>query len=325
MPYPTLLDTIGHTPLVELKNINPYQHVTLLAKLEYFNPSFSVKDRIVAHIIREAEKSGKLKEGGTLIENTSGNTGAATAMIAALKGYRCILTMPAKVSQEKQDALKAYGAQIVVCPTEAGHDSPENYVNVAKRLAEETPNSFRIDQYDNQKNPEAHYQSTGPEIWEQTQGKVDILVAAASTGGTISGTARFLKEKNPNIQVILPDPLGSLYYDYFTSGKTVQDEACTYLVEGIGEDHLTQAMDFTLVDDVIRVSDKNSFETARELACKEGILGGGSSGANIWGALQVASKCEKPTTIVTFICDAGIKYLSKFFNDEWMSVNIHLR
>lgn len=318
MNYPSLLDTIGNTPLIELKKINPYPHVTLLVKLEYFGPSLSVKDRMVAHIIQHAEATGQLKPGGTLVENTSGNTGASTAMIAALKDYRCILTMPAKVSKEKQDALKAYGATVIVCPTEAGHESPENYVSVAKRLAEETPGSFRINQYDNLLNPEAHYLSTGPEIWEQTKGSIDILVAAASTGGTITGTSRFLKEKKPELKVVMPDPVGSLYYDYFTSGKTEQEEACTYLVEGIGEDHVTQAIDFSLIDEVIPVADRQSFEIARRLAREEGILAGGSSGANVWGALQVAARAQKATTIVTFICDAGTKYLSKLFNNKWM-------
>ncbi len=212
-------DTIGNTPLVILENINPYKHIELYAKLEFFNPSGSVKDRIVKYIIENAEKRGLLKPGGTIVENTSGNTGAAVATIAAISGYKAILTMPDKVSKEKQNALKALGAEIVVTPTSVPHDSPENYINTAKRIAAETPNSFRINQYDNPLNPEAHYKSTGPEIWEQTRGRVTHYVAAGSTGGTISGVGRFLKEKNPDIFTLMPDPVGSIYYDYFKTGN----------------------------------------------------------------------------------------------------------
>ena len=246
-----ILDTIGNTPLVELRNINPYPHVTILAKLEFFNPSGSIKDRIVFHIVSAAERSGLLKKGGTIIENTSGNTGAAVAMIAAYRGYRAILTMPDKVSREKQNALKAYGAEIIICPTSAKPDSPDHYVNVAKKLADETPNSFRINQYDNPKNPEAHYLSTGPEIWKQTRGKIDYFVASGSTGGTISGVGRFIKERNPLLKVIMLDPVGSIYYPYFKTGKLPEDGNCNYLLEGIGEDHLAKAMDFSIVGEKV--------------------------------------------------------------------------
>jgi cystathionine beta-synthase/cysteine synthase A len=229
--------------------------------------------------------------------------------------------MPDKVSKEKQNALKAYGAQIVVTPTSASPDSPEHYVNTAKRIAQETPNSFRLDQYDNPKNPEAHYLTTGPEIWEQAGGKIDYFIASGSTGGTISGTGRFLKEKNPNIQVIMPDPVGSIYYEYFKTGVVPRGGHCNYLVEGIGEDHIAHAMDFSVVDEIMQFTDKDAFLTARDLARKEGILGGGSSGANVWGALQVARRCTKPSIIVTIIPDGGIKYLSKIYDDEWMRAN----
>jgi cystathionine beta-synthase len=321
MQYQSLLDTIGNTPLVKLQRVNPYPLATILVKLEFFNPSGSIKDRIVHHIIEDAEKTGLLKPGGTIIENTSGNTGAAVAMIAAIRGYKAILTMPDKVSKEKQNALKAYGAEIIIAPTSASPDSPEHYVNVAKRLAHETPNSFRLNQYDNPKNPEAHYLSTGPEIWEQTHGKIDYFVTSGSTGGTISGVGKFLKEKNPNIKTVMPDPIGSIYYPYFMTGKIPHDGNCRYLLEGVGEDHLAHAMDFSILDEVIPVKDKDAFNMARLLANHEGILAGGSSGANIWGALEIAKRLTSPAVIVTVIPDGGVKYLSKQFNDDWMKEN----
>lgn len=313
-----ILDTIGNTPLVKLQHINHNPLITILLKLEFFNPSGSVKDRIVKHIIDDAEKKGLLKPGGTIIENTSGNTGAAVAMIAAIRGYKAILVMPDKVSKEKQNALKAYGAQIVITPTSAAPDSPDHYVNVCLRLAKETPNSFRINQYDNPKNPEAHYLTTGPEIWKQTDGRVDYFVASGSTGGTISGTAKYLKEKNPKLKVVMPDPMGSIYYHYFKTGKIPEGGNCNYQVEGIGEDHIAHAMDFSVVDEMMQFTDKEAFRMGRELAQREGILAGGSSGANVWAAIEVAKKLTKPTTIVTMIPDGGIKYLSKMYDDEWM-------
>ena len=217
--FDSILETVGNTPLVKLHKISPNPEVEIWLKLEMFNPSMAVKDRMVRHVINKAEQAGKIKPGGTIIENTSGNTGAAVAMIAAVKGYKAILTMPDKVSVEKQNALKAYGAEIVVCPTSAPPTDPQHYENVCKKLANETPNSFRIDQYDNLLNPEAHYLTTGPEIWEQMDGKIDYFVASGSTGGTISGVGKYLKEKNPNIKVVMPDPIGSVYHEYFTTGK----------------------------------------------------------------------------------------------------------
>lgn len=324
MKYPSILETIGHTPLVKLNALCPNPEVTILLKIEFMNPGGSIKDRIVLYIIDDAEKRGLLKPGGTIIENTSGNTGAAVAMIAAIRGYKAILTMPDKVSQEKQNALKAFGAEIIVLPTDAAVDSPDHYVTVAKRLAKETPNSFRIDQYDNLKNPEAHYQTTGPEIWEQTQGNLDYFVASASTGGTISGAGRYLKEKKPSIQIIMPDPIGSLYYDYFKTGRLKEGANCTYQLEGIGEDHLAKAMDFSIVDDVVQVEDRDAFAVGRLLASKEGILAGGSTGANVWAALEIAKRLSKPATIVTFAPDGGIKYLSKMYDDGWMKVHNYL-
>lgn len=313
-----LLETVGNTPLVRLSKLSPRHDVQILLKLEFFNPTGSIKDRIVKHIIEAAEASGELKPGGTIIENTSGNTGAAIGMVAAAKGYKAILTLPDKVSDEKINALRAFGCEVIICPTAAPPDSPDHYVSRAKKLAEETPNSFRVNQYDNLKNPEIHYQTTGPEIWHQTNGHVDYFVASASTGGTISGIGRYLKEQNPNVKIWMPDPFGSIYFDYFKTGAVPKSEGCTYYVEGIGEDHLTKAMDFSVVDEVVRVSDHDAFLTARRLATEEGILAGGSTGANVWGALQVANQIKGPATIVTIACDAGIKYLSKIFNDNWM-------
>lgn len=317
----TLLDTIGKTPMVRLQHMVQNPLAIVLVKLEFFNPSGSIKDRMAIHIIEEAERTGLLLPGGTIVENTSGNTGAAAAMIGAIRGYRVILTMPDKVSQEKQNALKALGAEIIVTPTSASIESPDHYVNRAKQLAKEIPNSFRLDQYDNLKNPEAHYLTTGPEIWQQAHGQIDYFVAAGSTGGTISGVGKFLKEKNPNIKVVMPDPIGSIYYDYFKTGSIPSEGNCNYLIEGIGEDHLAHAMDFSVVDDVFKVTDQQAFETARQLARREGILAGGSSGANVWLALKIAEQVEEHTTIVTIIPDGGIKYLSKFYDDDWMRKN----
>lgn len=321
MTNDTLLNTIGNTPLVKLQKINQTKNVEIYVKLEFFNPSGSIKDRIVKHIIEDAEAKGLLKKGGTIVENTSGNTGAAVAMIAAIKGYNAILTMPDKVSLEKQNTLKAQGAKIVVTPTSASTDSPDHYVNTAIRIAKETPNSFRINQYDNPKNPEAHYLTTGPEIWKQTNGKITHFVAAGSTGGTISGIGKFLKEKNKNIKIIMPDPVGSIYYDFFKTGKINTHGNCSYQVEGVGEDHLAKAMDFSVVDDMYMFTDKDAFSIARLLAREEGIFGGGTGGANVWAALKLAKTLKEPSVIVTIIPDNGVKYLSKFYNDQWMIEN----
>lgn len=315
--------TIGNTPLVKLRAINPNPEVDIYVKLEFFNPSGSIKDRIVKHIIDDAEKSGELKPGGTIVENTSGNTGAAVAMNAAIRGYKAILTMPDKVSKEKQDALKAFGAKVVVTPTSALPDSPDHYVNTARRIAAETPDSFMINQYDNKKNPEAHYLTTGPEIWEQTNGKVTHFVASGSTGGTISGIGKYLKEQNPDIKAIMPDPFGSIYYKYFKTGKVMPEEIGSYQVEGVGEDHIAKAMDFSVVDEMYQFSDADAFATARLLAKEEGIFGGGTGGANVWAALKLASTIQGPATIVTVIPDNGVKYMSKFYNDDWMKANNH--
>jgi len=308
-----LLDTIGNTPLVPLARLFPKPGIQVLAKLEFFNPSGSIKDRIVRHIVAEAERSGDLKPGGTIVENTSGNTGAAIAMIAAIKGYRAVLTMPDKVSAEKQAALKAYGAEIVVCPTSAPPDSDEHYVRKARAIAAETPNSFMINQYDNPKNADAHYLTTGPEIWRQTGGAVDWFVASGSTGGTVTGTGRYLKEQKPGVKVLMPDPVGSIYYTYFKTGKVDESEIGTYQVEGIGEDHIAKCMDFAVVDDMLQFNDDDAFGMTRELARTEGILAGGSAGANLFGVRQLVDKLDGPATVVTVLPDTGLKYLSKVF------------
>lgn len=315
--YPSVLDIIGDTPMVKLDKINPNRLVTLVAKLEFLNPGMSTKDRIVLHIINDAEAHGLLKPGGTIIENTSGNTGAAVAMIAAARGYKAILTMPDKVSIEKQNALKAYGASIIVCPS-SPPDSPEHYFNRAKALAAKTPNSFHINQHENLKNPEAHYLTTGPEIWEQTGGQVDVLVASGSTGGTISGIGKYLKEQKPEVKIIMSDPIGSIYYTYFKTGNISKEAISKYHVEGIGKDYMGNAIDFTVIDDIIQITDKEAFRMTRRLALEEGILAGGSSGANVWAAVEIAKAATNPMTIVTIIPDGGAKYLSKIYNDEWM-------
>jgi len=320
--YDTIVNTIGNTPLVRLQRLCPNPDVNILVKLEFFNPGSSIKDRIVQYIIDDAEKRGLLKPGGTIIENTSGNTGAAVAMLAAIRGYKAILTMPDKVSQEKQNSLKAFGAEIIVTATSEPPDSPEHYVNKAKQLAQDTPNSFRVDQYDNLLNPEAHYHTTAPEIWEQTGGHVDYFIASASTGGTISGIGKFLKEKNPKTKVIMPDPIGSIYYEYFKTGKIPKEGNCNYYLEGIGEDHLAKAIDFGVIDEVIPVHDKDAFAVTRDLAQKEGILAGGSSGANVWAAIELAKKIKGKANIVTVLPDSGVKYLSKIFDDHWMKEHI---
>lgn len=320
----SLLGAIGNTPLIALNKLFKKPGLRVFAKLEFYNPTGSIKDRIVWHIVQDAESRGLLLPGATIVENTSGNTGAAIAMIAAIRGYQAILTMPDKVSQEKQDALRALGAKLVLCPTGAPPDSPEHYVQQARMIAAETPGSFLLNQYNNPKNPEAHYLTTGPEIWAQTNGEVDYFVAAGSTGGTICGTGRFLKERNPYIRIVLPDPKGSIYHSYFYTGRYSTSDINSYQVEGIGEDHLVGCMDFSLIDEVLQFTDFDAFLAARRLAATEGILSGGSGGANIWACQELAQQIEEPATIVTIIPDSGLKYMSKFFNDDWMRSNGHL-
>jgi cystathionine beta-synthase len=314
--YSNALETIGHTPMVELKKIQSGTSATILAKVEFLNPAGSVKDRMALYMIEDAEKRGLLKPGGTIVENSSGNTGAALAMIAAVKGYKCIITMPDKMSDEKKNLMKAFGAEVIVTPTDVPADSPESYYSVARRIAKETPGSYYPDQYNNPKNIDAHFETTAPEIWEQTQGNIDLLVCGIGTGGTLSGVGRFLKKQNPKIRIIAVDPIGSVFYEYFKTGKL--PEPHVYKVEGIGEDYLVKAVDFSIIDDMIQVNDKDSFLMARRLTREEGIFAGGSSGSAVWAAMQVAKELNEPKNIVVILPDSGTRYLSKIFNDEWM-------
>jgi cystathionine beta-synthase len=311
--YPTVLDLVGETPIVRLDRIGRDVEPTLLAKLEYLNPGGSLKDRIGLAMIEAAEREGKLKPGGTIVEPTSGNTGVGLAIAAALKGYHCIFVMPDKMSQEKISMLRAYGAEVVITPTAVEHDSPESYYSVSSRLAEEIPGGFKPDQYSNMANPEAHYRVTGPEIWEQTDGgEVDAIVISVGTGGTISGVGRYFKERKPDVLIVGADPEGSVY--------TARDESDLhpYLVEGIGKDTWPRTMDPEVVGEWVRVSDRDSFLTARRLAREEGLLVGGSAGSTVWAALEVAHRFGPEARILSVIPDSGRSYLSKFLDDNWL-------
>ena len=316
--YKNILQTIGNTPLVKLNNVAKGIAANIYAKLEFLNPGGSVKDRMALYIIRDAEKRGLLKPGGTIVENTSGNTGFGVAMVAAVRGYKTIFTIPDKMSEEKISTLRAFGAEVIVTKTDVPPDSPESYYEIAKKIAREKK-AFYVDQYNNPKNIEAHYKTTGPEIWRDTKGKVDYLVGGIGTGGTLSGAGRFLKEKNKRIKIIAVDPEGSVFYDYFKTGKLIKPHV--YKVEGIGEDMLVKALDFDVIDDIIQVNDKESFIMARRLAREEGMFVGGSSGAAVVAAYKVAKNLDRDKTIVVILPDTGSRYLSKIFNDDWMRKN----
>jgi len=319
-PYESVLETIGWTPLIHLGRLGAGIRTPIYGKAEYANPGGSVKDRIGLAIIEDAERTGELKPGGTIVEGTSGNTGVGLAIAASLKGYHCIFTMPDKMSQEKVRLLKAYGAEVVITPTAVPPDHPDHYVMKAKQLVRETPGAILANQFYNPVNPEAHYATMGPEIWEQTSGKVTHLVAGAGTGGTISGAGKYLKEKNPEIRVIAGDPVGSLYTQYHRT-RTL-GEGHPYKVEGIGGDKIPTTIWFDWIDEFRQVPDRTSLTMARRLAREEGILAGGSAGLNVWLALEVAREIDDPAAlVVTILADTGERYLSKVFNDEWMQEN----
>jgi cystathionine beta-synthase len=316
----TILGTLGNTPLVRLNKVTRGFKGHYFAKVEYFNPGGSVKDRIGLVIIEEAEREGRLRAGGTIVEATSGNTGMGLAIAAAIKGYKCVFTMPDKMSMEKIRLLRAFGAEVIVTPTAVPHDSPEGYTEVAKRIVRETPNSILANQYFNPKNPEAHYNTTGPEIWDQTGGQIDYFVCGVGTGGTISGVGQYLKEKNPKIKIIGTDPRGSVLREYFYT-KKFSHELKTYKVEGIGQDWLPGTLNFDVIDDMVEATDKESFLMARRLTREEGIFVGGSCGTAMAGALKYAERMKDTDVMVILFPDTGERYLSKIYNDDWMREN----
>ncbi len=311
-----ILEAIGHTPLVRLHRMAKDCKAEVYVKADYLNPGGSVKDRIGTAMIDEAERNGLLKPGGTIIEGTSGNTGMGLALVAAVRGYKMVFTITDKQSKEKIDLLKALGAEVIVCPTAVEPDDPRSYYSVAKKLSEELPNSFYPNQYENPMNPEAHYRTTGPEIWDDSEGRITHFVCGMGTGGTVSGVGRYLKEKNPAVRIIGVDPVGSLYYDFAKSGKI--GKARTYVVEGIGEDIFPSTMDFKMLDDVEQVTDRECFLVARALVKSEGVFTGGSGGGCVSAALRVARTLPAGAFVVAFLPDTGMRYLSKVYSDEWM-------
>ena len=318
MWYNNILETIGNTPMVKLNKIAKDIPATVLAKIETTNPGNSIKDRMALKMIADAEADGRLKPGGTIIEGTSGNTGMGLAIAAVIKGYKCIFTSTDKQSKEKFDALRAFGAEVIVCPTNVDPEDSRSYYSVSSRLEREVPNSWKPNQYDNLSNSQAHYESTGPEIWEQTEGKITHLVAGVGTGGTISGIARYLKEKNPAIQILGIDTYGSVFKKYKETGIFDKNEIHPYITEGIGEDFLPQNVDFSLIDHFEKVTDKDAALMTREIARKEGIFAGNSTGSAIAGLLQMKDKFKKGDVVVVIFPDHGTRYLGKMYNDDWL-------
>src|SRR6201990_1500435 len=318
MWYQNILETIGQTPLVKLNKIAKDIPATVLAKIETTNPGNSIKDRMALKMIEDAERDGKLKPGGTIIEGTSGNTGMGLAIAAVIKGYKCIFTSTDKQSKEKFDALRAFGAEVIVCPTNVDPEDPRSYYSVSSRLEREVPNSWKPNQYDNLSNSQAHYEQTGPEIWEQTGGKITHLVVGVGTGGTICGTGKYLKEKNPNIQVLGIDTYGSVFKKYKETGIFDKNEIFPYITEGIGEDFLPQNVDFSLIDHFEKVTDKDAAIMTGRIAREEGIFAGNSAGSALAGLIQLADLFKKGETVVVIFHDHGTRYLGKMYNPDWM-------
>ncbi|MEO8960458.1 MAG: pyridoxal-phosphate dependent enzyme [Ginsengibacter sp.] len=314
----SILETIGNTPLIRLNKITKDLPCTVLAKVEYFNPGNSIKDRMALKMVEVAEQEGKLKPGGTIIEGTSGNTGMGLALAAIVKGYKCIFTTTDKQSKEKADVLKAVGAEVIVCPTNVDPDDPRSYYSVSKRLAEEVPNSWYVNQYDNLANREAHYEQTGPEIWEQTEGKITHLVVATGTGGTIVGTGKYLKEKNPDIKVWAIDSYGSLLKKYFDTGEVDEEEVYPYISEGFGEDFVPANYDMEYIDAFTKVTDRDGAVMARRIAKEEGLFCGYSAGSCLQGMMQLKSSLKKDDVVVCIFHDHGSRYVAKIYNDQWM-------
>jgi cystathionine beta-synthase len=324
MWYKNILETIGNTPLVQLNSIVKGVPATVLAKIETTNPGNSIKDRMALKMIEDAERSGLLKPGGTIIEGTSGNTGMGLAIAAVVKGYKCIFTTTDKQSKEKVDALRAFGAEVIVCPTNVEPEDPRSYYSVSSRLEREVPNSWKPNQYDNLSNTQAHYEQTGPEIWEQTEGKITHLVVGVGTGGTISGTAKYLKEKNPAIKIWGIDTYGSVFKKYKETGEFDKNEIYPYVTEGIGEDFLPANVDFSLIDRFEKVTDKDAALMTREIARKEGIFAGNSAGSAVAGLLQLKDELKASDVVVIIFHDHGTRYLGKMYNDDWLRAQGYL-
>ena len=314
--YKNIIEGIGNTPLIKLNRIAKGLKANIFAKLELMNPMGSAKDRIAKFMIEKAEKEGRIKPGDTIIDNSSGNTALALAMVCAIKGYKLKIIVRDNLSSEKIKFLKALNVELVVVDHTLPPESPDSYNNIAPRIARQTPSGYHLDQHNNRENNETHYLSTGPEIWEQMEGKIDYFIAGVGTGGTICGAAKFLKEKNHRIKVIGVDPVGSIFFDYFHSKKLIKPSP--YLLEGLGDEFLIGCVDFNLIDDIYQVSDKDAFLMTRKLADKEAILAGGSSGAALWGALKLAREIDRPARIVTIFVDSANRYLSTIYNDEWL-------
>jgi cystathionine beta-synthase len=318
--FNSIVETVGNTPIVKLnkitKDLGIDGKIEVFAKLEFLNPMGSIKDRIAKYMLEKAEKEGKLKKGQTIVENSSGNTALGLALLAIQKGYKLKVVVRDRISKDKLNQLKALGVEIVLVDSSLPPEDPNSYNNITPKIVKETKDAFFPDQHNNKDNNETHYMTTGPEIWEQMEGKIDYFIAGMGTGGTIGGTARFLKEKDPNIKVIAVDPIGSIFYDYFYTKKIITPKP--YLIEGLGDEFLIECADFSNIDEMIKVTDKDSFLTARKLLKIEGILGGGSSGAAVWAISEIAKKINKPARIATIFPDGSSRYLSTIFNDEWM-------